>query len=475
MIRVTVRKPSSFPGVMVLLFFLVALAFVFVFVEMTNAWTEVSAPRRQRMRAAAFHEAKGDSNNSGSVGEERNTSTHSLLEQLLRDGLLLKNSSTDGGEVELTNDALTSGRIYLKPEQPLKPVPADCVKMLDRDPHSCLAQPLPPAFKVVFCAIVRNRAKLVVEWIQWHRILGVSHFHLYDDGSTDFLEQHLRPFIAEGVVTLDIVDLLPPYQAFGHEVQGPLLPVLEECIKEESSNHGQVSWVGLVDPDEFVLLPGGVCIPQYLERVVQRGVVDAQLPSKSTATVGAVAAPWMMVGHRREWVDTFPSQFDRTAFSAGQAPVHLTVFKVFVRADLPVDMKTGHLAQLRSPYVTVWPDGSVVRPDVSRGDGIAFFDVSPFTFLIGERALKNLPPNATIPIRLLHYKSRSFVSGIQRMLDGFADMAGSVNVIDVEDVYLQWLGDEIRGPMASTKIPASYLVHRYDLLRRSLDVARPVG
>jgi hypothetical protein len=54
--------------------------------------------------------------------------------------------------------------------------------------------------EIVFCTYTRNRAKLTIEWIQWHRILGVSRFYVFDDGSSDNLHSDLLPLIEAGIV-----------------------------------------------------------------------------------------------------------------------------------------------------------------------------------------------------------------------------------------------------------------------------------
>ena len=55
---------------------------------------------------------------------------------------------------------------------------------------------------LVACAIFRDEAPFLAEWIAFHRLVGVDHFFLYDNGSQDEPESVLAPFLAEGCVTL---------------------------------------------------------------------------------------------------------------------------------------------------------------------------------------------------------------------------------------------------------------------------------
>ena len=52
------------------------------------------------------------------------------------------------------------------------------------------------------CAIFKNEAKFLKEWIEYHRLVGVDHFYLYDNGSTDRFKEILNPYIKDKTVTL---------------------------------------------------------------------------------------------------------------------------------------------------------------------------------------------------------------------------------------------------------------------------------
>lgn len=54
------------------------------------------------------------------------------------------------------------------------------------------------AFGVV--TLFRNEGPYLVEWIEYHRLVGVDRFWLYDNGSTDDGPRRLQPYIAKGVV-----------------------------------------------------------------------------------------------------------------------------------------------------------------------------------------------------------------------------------------------------------------------------------
>ena len=51
-------------------------------------------------------------------------------------------------------------------------------------------------------AIVKNEASYLDEWIEFHRLVGVEHIYLYDNGSTDQTREVVAPYISQGFVTL---------------------------------------------------------------------------------------------------------------------------------------------------------------------------------------------------------------------------------------------------------------------------------
>jgi hypothetical protein len=59
-----------------------------------------------------------------------------------------------------------------------------------------------PRFNLTACAIFREEAPFLAEWIRFHQSVGFEHFYLYNNFSTDDFKAVLEPFIQEGLVTL---------------------------------------------------------------------------------------------------------------------------------------------------------------------------------------------------------------------------------------------------------------------------------
>ena len=59
------------------------------------------------------------------------------------------------------------------------------------------------------CAMYQNEASYLQEWIEFHRLVGVERFFLYDNNSTDDHLDVLTPYIEEGTVVLHDWPLSP--------------------------------------------------------------------------------------------------------------------------------------------------------------------------------------------------------------------------------------------------------------------------
>ncbi len=93
-------------------------------------------------------------------------------------------------------------------------------------------------------AIFRDEAPFLAEWIVFHRLVGVDHFILYDNGSADDPEGVLGPFLEEGVVTL--VRWPVPFHLKAAQ------QAYADCLGRV---RGHSRWLTCLDIDEFLFAP----------------------------------------------------------------------------------------------------------------------------------------------------------------------------------------------------------------------------
>lgn len=91
---------------------------------------------------------------------------------------------------------------------------------------------------LAIAVIVKNEAPYILEWIEYHRILGFSKFYIYDNDSTDNIEDILGPYIDDEIVIFQKV-----------HGTGKQLWAYEDAVQK--AKH-KVRWLAIIDADEFI-------------------------------------------------------------------------------------------------------------------------------------------------------------------------------------------------------------------------------
>ena len=119
-----------------------------------------------------------------------------------------------------------------------------------------------PGLGLGVVVIIRDEAPYLEEWLAYHHALGVDHFFIYDNGSTDALDEVIEPWVNHGLVTL-VHWPLPGGQidAYSHALRfyGPSL-----------------EWLAYFDVDEFVVPLVDDDIPTVLARFPH--AADVRIP-----------------------------------------------------------------------------------------------------------------------------------------------------------------------------------------------------
>jgi hypothetical protein len=128
------------------------------------------------------------------------------------------------------------------------------VRRAFRAPVGLAAQWLRPthANDFAICAIFREEAPFLDEWISFHVNVGAAHFYLYNNFSTDNFRETLEPWIARRVVTL-----IDWPKTVGQ------LSAYRDCVKRARRVYG---WVAFIDIDEFLFSPQAIDIREILRR-----------------------------------------------------------------------------------------------------------------------------------------------------------------------------------------------------------------
>jgi hypothetical protein len=139
----------------------------------------------------------------------------------------------------------------------------------------CLSLQARP-YELAVAAIFQNEAPYLKEWIEFHRALGVQHFYLYNNLSTDGFKEVLKPYIKKGLVeVMECPHATNPDGGNWPTIQG--LANNDALAKAKKT----CKWLAILDVDEF-LFP------------VQKPSLLAFL--KDYADCAAVSVNWQMYG-----------------------------------------------------------------------------------------------------------------------------------------------------------------------------------
>lgn len=154
-----------------------------------------------------------------------------------------------------------------------------------------LPGPLPLTLSI--CAIVKNEAPYLLEWIAHHRLVGVQHFVLFDNGSSDGTTQVLSALARAGIV--DHV----PWPDIPHvAAQRPAY------IAGLARLAGRCQWVAFIDADEFLNPLQGEAVPDIL---------------RDFDTAAGLMVPWRLYGSNGQTTqedDLVIRRFTRRAVAA---------------------------------------------------------------------------------------------------------------------------------------------------------------
>jgi hypothetical protein len=121
-----------------------------------------------------------------------------------------------------------------------------------------------PQCQIAVIAMFRDEAPYLREWIEYHIMMGISRFYLFDNESVDNPRAVLDPYIKSGIVifrTLPDREINRLKQKYGdynkpHVAHWLALEQVRETAK----------WVAIIDIDEFILPKKDADIPAFLSR-----------------------------------------------------------------------------------------------------------------------------------------------------------------------------------------------------------------
>lgn len=117
-------------------------------------------------------------------------------------------------------------------------------------------------------ACVKNEDLYIQEWIEYYKLMGVEHFFIYDNESTDSTKEKLQPYINQGLVTYNY------FESASIKEKAQRQPYIYNCSIEQ---YGDTSkWMAFLDIDEYVRTKKEATLAEYLKRNEQYNQVTFQ-------------------------------------------------------------------------------------------------------------------------------------------------------------------------------------------------------
>lgn len=162
----------------------------------------------------------------------------------------------------------------------LKPKASDA-KKLSIDPP----EPRPGRHGIAIAACVKNETRYIEEWVRFHQAVGIRHFYIYDNGSTDETCSLLRSLLSEDALTIIPWAGRMCDAATSVVLNGQVITFAHAIL----NFGGDYRWMAFIDVDEFLLPKEAATVEQALEAAGD--FPNVSLPWHMFATSGHETPP----------------------------------------------------------------------------------------------------------------------------------------------------------------------------------------
>lgn len=197
---------------------------------------------------------------------------------------------------------------------------------------------------VAIITMFQNEARWLREWIEYHRLIGVTYFILFDHRSTDKPELILTDYINEGVVRLERVEQDPggDFMALAVEMYNRGLDLAR----------GQCEWCALIDADEFIVPKRTKWLPNLL---------------REYKAFGALVVNWQMFGTSGvQRVESSKTMIESLRLRGKRALGHNIHVKSIVQLRYTLRVPNLHVAEYRNGFPAVNSNYQVVNGPFDR-------------------------------------------------------------------------------------------------------------
>jgi hypothetical protein len=179
-------------------------------------------------------------------------------------------------------------------------------------------------YELAVCSVFQNEAPYLKEWIEFHRLVGVEHFYLYNNFSTDNFHEVLDPYIKSGIIELFDWNIKQKPNNTSFQTSG-----FNDALERV---RGMIKWVAFLDIDEFLYPVQEDNLVEFLKDYEEFGGVCAQWVIFGTSDVGCIPKNKLMI---ECLINTDPK--------------YITAVKSIVRPE--------RVKRFDSPHIAIYKDG----------------------------------------------------------------------------------------------------------------------
>jgi hypothetical protein len=157
--------------------------------------------------------------------------------------------------------------------------------------QSSIVKATPPqySYQLSICSIFRDEARFLKEWIEFHLLVGVEHFYLFNNLSQDDYLSVLQPYMDNGII--ELYDW--PYESFiPYEFDTHQINAYRHCLEKA---RGSVKWLAFIDIDEYLVPMKERTLLPVLERFSENGGLTINWLLFGTSKIKKISADQLMI------------------------------------------------------------------------------------------------------------------------------------------------------------------------------------
>jgi hypothetical protein len=199
------------------------------------------------------------------------------------------------------------------------------------------------SFQISAACIINNEARFLKEWLDFHRLVGIEHFFLFNNRSEDNYLEVLEPYIKQGIVDLISWNT-------GDTAGDDWIYIEAEALScALRLAHGRSKWLAMIDTDEYLFPAQSESLTDALKEFEPYGSVSVRYTVFGTSDVQRIPSDKLLI--------------ETLTKSCLDSSSHNNLFKSIVRPEYVDSCINSHYCQLMPGFINVTEDLTPMNPE----------------------------------------------------------------------------------------------------------------